>query len=270
MKTFFTDFKRSLTDWNWYKEIANGQHPLKISYAVMLSLFGALVASIIFAVGLYTFLIPTAKDFINTRVPDDLVITLKSGSLSINQPMPYRLEMPKEVNSQNKEERKNIFVIDTGVDATLDAPKKYDTYIFIGKDKAVMEKSANEIRAYPLKDFPDTTISRDSLNTLLDKVVSYAWVLPFLLLIPLMVFMLIGILIIFLVAGFALWLIMKIASRPIRFSHAFALAMYAYTFIFLFDIILIAFGRGGFGIISSVVLIVAIVCFPLFLRHENK
>jgi len=85
-----------------------------------------------------------------------------------------------------------------------------------------------------------------------------------------MVFMLIGILIIFLVAGFALWLIMKLVSRPIRFSHAFALAMYAYTFIFLFDIILIAFGRGGFGIIPSVFLIVAIVCFPLFLRHENK
>jgi hypothetical protein len=82
--------------------------------------------------------------------------------------------------------------------------------------------------------------------------------------------MLIGILIIFLVAGFALWLIMKLASRPIRFSHAFALAMYAYTFIFLLDIVLIVLGHGGFGFISSVFLTVAIVCFPLFFRHENK
>jgi hypothetical protein len=270
MKTFFTDFKRSLTDWNWYKEIAAGQHPLKISYAVILSLFAAFVASIAFAVGLYTFLIPTAKDFINTRVPADLVITLKSGSLSINQPMPYRLEMPKEEKGRNGEERANIFVIDTNVEATLEAPEKYDTYIFISKDKAVMEKSANEIRAYPLKDFPDTTVSRESLNTLLDKIISFAWVLPILILIPLMVFMLIGILIIFLVAGFVLWLIMKLASRPIRFSHAFALAMYAYTFIFLLDIVLIVLGHGGFGFISSVFLTVAIVCFPLFFLYENK
>lgn len=270
MKTFFTDFKRSLTDWNWYKEIAAGQHPLKISYAVILSLFGALVASIAFAVGLYTFLIPSVKDFVNTRVPADLVMTLKSGSLSINQPMPYRLEMPKEKRGHDREERKNLFVIDTNVEATLDAPEKFDTYIFISKDKAVMEKSAHEIRAYPLKDFPDTTISRESLNILLDKIISFAWILPILILIPLMIFMLVGILFMFLVAGFGLWLIMKLASRPIRFSQAFSLAMYAYTFIFLLDIVLIILGHGGFGFISSVFLIIAIVCFPLFIRHENK
>lgn len=270
MKTFFTDFKRSITDWNWYREIVAGQHPLRISYAVILSLFGALVASVAFTVGLYTFLIPTAKDFINTHVPADLVITLKSGSLSINQPMPYRLEMPKDMKGGDKEERKNLFVIDTNVDATLDAPEKFDTYIFISKDNAVIEESAHEISAYPLKDFPDTTISRESLNTLFDKVVSYAWILPFLVFIPLMFFMLVGILIIFLVAGLGLWLIMKIASRPISFSQAFSLAMYAYTFIFLVDCILIVLGHGGFGFISSVFLIIAIVCFPLFFRHENK
>lgn len=266
MHTFFTTFRRSLSDKNLYREVAAGKHPLKLSYAVWLSAISAVAICIIMVVMLYAVAIPGGKLFVNTQIPADLILTLKSGKLSINQPVPYRFELPKDDREDGKV---NFLVIDTSAEATLDSTAKYETMVFVNDDTVIMEKSSSEIRAYPLKDIPDFTFSRDITNDFLNKAVSYAWIIPIAAFIPIMLFSFVGLLIVYVFAGFVLWLIMKIASRTILFKDAFIISMYAYTFIFILDLAFM-FVAGGFGFILSVLLTALIGTIFLFMKDTHS
>lgn len=268
MKTFLTDFKRSLSDWKFYKEIVTGQHPLRLWYAAILAVISSVVVTIVFTVLLYTVLLPKGKEYIIAHFPADLVATVKGGELSVNQPMPYKIVIPKENEKQdkkNKDAHTNFLVIDTNAEATLDAPSKYDTYVFANKTNIVAEKSKNEVRAYPLKEFPDFTLSSETIKNFFDSAAKYAWIVPIGLFFLATFGAFIGLLFTYLLAALLLMLIMKIASRSITFANAFKASMYAYTFIFLLNIVLTVLAQGSFGLISSVLLTDIIVCLFLFI-----
>ncbi len=268
MNTFITDFKRSLYDFKWYKEIERGEHPLRISYTTILSLISALVTVIVLTISLYTILIPSVGEEINKQFPEDLVITIKSGELSINQPMPYRFEFSEEEKKNNKEGKFNILVIDTEAEADLDSTQKYETYAFANKTTVVIEEDSPEIKAYPLKDFPDTVLSRDSIQGWFGTFKDYSWILPIIVFPFVAFYIFVCLLILFLVSGGLLWIIMKIASRDLSFARAFAISMYAYTFIFILDLVLL-FVYGSFGFLVSVLITVLLGCLFLFMPDQN-
>jgi len=269
MKNFFTDIKRSLSDWQWYKEIAAGQHKQKVTYILGLSLIISLVFSIAFTVSLYTYIIPESRNFINNELPADLIITIKSGELSINQPTPYRFQIPAGTEKEQAKDKVNFIVIDPSAEALLDATNKYETFVFATKDTVIMENKLGETRAYPVKDFPDSVVSRESINHFIDSVSPYAWIVPILTFIFLTIFNFIGILISVLISGFLLWIVFKISSRKVRFADAFALCMYAYTFIFIFKIILVIFRFRDFGVFSSIFLTVLIATLIIFIPRSH-
>ena len=271
MNTFFTDFKRSLADWGWYKEIARGEHPLRLSYAVVLSFISALITTIFLTVSLYTIAIPEARNFLNSHVPSDVIVTIKSNEISVNQPTPYAFPLTEEEKQRNKNGKVNFLVIDPEAEATLDSPQKYQTFIFANKNTVVTEESSGEIKAYPLKDIPDTVISRDILGGWLETGIAYAWILPIIAFLPIMLVIFIGQLVIFAISGFLLWVILAIASRNIKFRHAFMVSMYAYTFIFIIDLVIQFFHDGlGFAVGSSILLTVLLSCLFLFMPSRTQ
>lgn len=268
--TFFTDFKRSLLDRIFYKEVAAGQHPLRLQYAGVLAAVFALVMTVIFAVSLYAVLIPEGRDFIKKNFPTDLIATLKSGELSINQSMPYKIPLSSSVSSTSTVEHANFLVIDTGAEATLDAPEKYDTYLFINKTSMVAEKSSSEIRAYPLKEFPDFTLTHETVLGFFDAAAKFAWIVPVCIFLFMTTFSFIGLLFTYLFAGALLWIIMRIASRKVLFANAFKVSMYAHTFIFILGLFLMAFSVEDFGFFSSVFLTVITACLFLFTPAKSN
>lgn len=261
MKIFFNDFKRSLSDWKFYKEIEEGQHKPRISYPIFLALISSLVISIMFTVSLYTLLLPGARTLLNEHVPEDIVMTLKSGELSINQPVPYMFPL-------SGQDKKNLLVIDTNAGADVNAISKYDTYIFVNKDTLIMEEESNKISVHSLKEFPDATISRNTMSNVLDSSYSYVWMLPIVVFIFMAILNFIGLLIMFIIAGFLLFVILKIASRTVRYIDAVLIVMYAYTFVFIVDLFLMLI-RGNFNFGLSILCMVFLGCLFVLMKHPH-
>lgn len=272
MKKFFQEFKRSLHDWAWYKEIGSGNYPLSLKYAGGLAILGSLILTIFITVGIYVAAVPTARVAIPELIPEDLIITLKSGELSINQPVPYSIPVPAEAKDAMRKEggaRSNILVIDTTAAAVLDSPGRSDAYAFVNKDTLVVEDENGGVRAFPLKNSPDLTVSRDTAYSAVDKIAKYAWMLsvPLFVLIALVNF--VGSMVIFAIAGGMLWAAMKFASRQIRYKSAFNVVVHAYTILFCVDVVLLLLGQGGFGPFASVILTFLLGSLFMFMNRRD-
>lgn len=261
MKTFFQNFKRSLSDASFYKEIAAGTHPLKVRYAFGLSLILSIIISSILAITLYTVLVPEAKKFVSEKIPSDLVVTLKSGQLSINQPSPYVFPFALEDQTSTVE---NALVIDTESTSTLETFSAYKTAILAGKNTLISQKESGEIKVIPLNDFPNFTLTQDSATRAVDKAVSWLWILPVLALIPITLFQFLALMIVFLIAALILWIIFKVSSREITFAQAFTASMYAYTAVFILDVVLFTFNLYNMGVFLSAFLTALIATAFLF------
>ncbi len=262
---FFTEFKKSLTDWAWYKQIAQGAPTLRIRYSFVLSLIHALAIVVAFTVMLYTVLIPSLKSFVNNRVPEEVTVTVKSGVLSLDKPAPYRIAFTDDERKKNGN-ISNFLVIDPDAQATLDAPQKNDTLIFATKDTVIVKRESGEVRAYPLKDMPDVTLSRQSINDFIVKAEKYAWFLPVLLTVVLMVSIFLFQLLMCAAAGALIYFFRKMMSKPLTFGNSFSVALHAYTFVFVIQILLVFVG-GGFGFFLSALITAAL---GLFFIHETQ
>lgn len=266
MKTFFNEWKVSLIDGGWYKNIIAGKVPLKIRYALILSCIGALVMSCGFGIILYRDLLPGFKTFAQKTIPDDLVVTLKSGELSINRPSPYKIPLTGEEKIPNKE---NLVVIDTTAEATLSSPSLYKTAIFSNSKMFVTEKENGEIRAFSYKDFPDFVFTKNKVIEHIDSAFSYAWLIALVILVPITLFSFAQMLLIFLVSAVLLWVIFKIASRETTFKNLFTASMYAYTVIFSANILLSIFSMRTFGFLPAIVLSTVIAVFFIFVSKQE-
>ncbi len=236
MKKFIEECKKSFTSKEWYKEILEGRVHFRLGYIATLAFVSAILLSIFFTIFLYRDLIPRSKAAILEFVPGDVVLTLKSGQLSINKPVPYALPLPE--TSDMHTAKKNLLVIDTSATATLQSTKVHDTVLFASKDSIMSEKGDGEIRVYSLKDFPDTTLTREKITDLFEMVAQRAWLLSIFVLVLLTLVLILQMLITFLIAGTLLWITLKIASRASRWANTFTAVMYAYTIVVAANLVL--------------------------------
>lgn len=267
MKTFIEQWRASLTDSVWYKDIFNGTSQLKLSYVLRLSFAGALVIATVFLFTLYTHLLPGAKLLVEAQVPDDIVLTVKSGELSINRPMPYVVPLSEDEKVSLGNE--NFLVIDTSAEATLKSPEIYRTMIFSNKTTYVMQKKNGEISAYYYKDYPDFTFTKENALGILSVITSYAWILALLALIPITLWGFSKMLLISLVAAVLFWVICKMKSTQTPFKQIFAVSTYAYTVIFSINLVLTILGVRGIGFIMSVFITLLVSVFFVFLAKKE-
>jgi hypothetical protein len=269
MKTFFADFKRSLTDWRWYKELAAGEHRPNLKYLFLLSLCESLLFMIFFAVALYSHILPEGRKVVDMQIPEGHEIVLKDGEVSVNQEMPYRVALPSEERAKNKDGKVNILVIDTEEEAGLSSLEKYETYAFADKHRLVVDQGEGEITAYKLEKYPNFTISRDAAHKFLGTASRFAWLIPIVGILPVLAFSFLGNILITAAAAGLLWIAFRLMSRPLGYANAFAVSIYAYTFIFIVDVFLFVIGQGGFGFMLAVLLLAIMGGTFILLPHRD-
>lgn len=281
MKNFIKNFISSLKNASFYKEKANEEHITGYSYLVKLAFVTGLVIYLIMVFGLYfSGTLGKIKTEINAKIKDDVSVYIdKNGELSINQPTPYIIPISdffEEENGNNKGEddeiiHANFIVIDTTREANATVFSAYDTMVFISKDRIMMERSNGEIRSYPLKDWSDTTINKQTINHLLVKIYNFAWILMLFMIIPFWFISFFTYLFIAFFASLVLYFLVKKFYKKMSFKHTMNVAMYGYTYAFLLGIIFSVVSFSLFsGYFWTKVLITIIVTIYFLSKKEDQ
>lgn len=117
--------------------------------------------------------------------PGDLVVTIKDGHASINQPEPYYLAMPDALKNSfsNRADKSydhaNLLVIDTKSPASLEAFTGYDTVAYLTSDSLMTYKdNAGQVVTQPLSDVKDMTVDKNLVESLVAKIAPLFGLIP--------------------------------------------------------------------------------------------
>ncbi len=264
MKNFVTSFGRSVSDPDFYKKIMTSEEPVKVRFAIGLALISALITTIVLTIFVYTLFIPSFKKVIAKEIPVDMVLMLRDGHLSLNRPMPFFIPSPGEIGKKNQ--ATNLVVIDT--DATGDILENlttYDTDLFISETMFAAREQGGRLQITPLKNFPDFTFTQQKSLDFIETASRFAWVLSLIAFLPIALVYFVQMLVVFLIAGFILWLILKIAGKKVEFKRTFEASMYLYTAVFCINAILVMCGLAQVGILISSLITVLLGCIFIFI-----
>lgn len=176
IKAFFYVIYKSLTNLDYYKHLLEVNVSFSIKYYAVLVAILALASSGAFAVknsadirsGVSRILNNVANIF-----PDDLVVTAKDGSLSVNKPEPYIIETPKDVKSDNFP--KNLIIFDSN--GTITDVTEKDTLVLVNSKNILVENS-HKIEVYPTADIVDGSLNKAKFSNFINQFKVLAKYLP--------------------------------------------------------------------------------------------
>ncbi len=185
LKTFFYSFWHSCTDVSYYQELLTTKFSFSLKYLGFLFFLISLVNGIIFATSVASFLpqvplfITKVKSTVRSLYPAELVVTVKNGAISINQPEPYTIDFPKEfISDKEKEDMKLSHLITIDTHATLDDYKKFQSAVLVTRN-AFIYPDRNGVRVQYLDEkTPETTIDRQLFDDIIAKIEPYFDYLP--------------------------------------------------------------------------------------------
>jgi len=252
---------------SFYGELLDKPLKYSIKYffglILLLSLISTAFYSVILVPGLSVFIGSIKTDVIK-YYPEGLEVTIKGGSASTNVTEPYFVKMPKDSqNIPTPKDSENILVIDTTHDFSLEGFNQHNTTFLLTKDALVSKNGDGKISIESLSKFPDVKITRDALSGWIDAIMPFVKVIPFFL--PAIIFagaflghvFTLGYL---LIAGFLVWLCLKIKKVPESYKKSYQLAIHAFTLSMILTVVL---GFLGFAlplfVPTAVLLIVVLI-----------
>lgn len=178
--------------------------------------------------------------------PNELVVTVKDGELSINQPEPYIIPMPElfREESEDAEDQIPVNMVVFDSNGTLDDLDKYSTLALINKTNLLVRESKG-INIYPLKDFPDGELSEEDIQEGLDALTPIAKALPYIIYVFGLfaaMFYYFGVRLVYLAfVAFALFIIGSIRKMGLNFSKYYQIAVHAITLPLIIELLIGAF-----------------------------
>ncbi len=180
VRTFFYVLRNSLINLDYYRELVGTKFSFSVKYFYGLLVLTALIGFLPLIVGI-ALVLPTlpkiiaqSKTSTETVYPQDLVLTIRNGSLSTNVPEPYYINVPGL--------DKHLLAIDTT--ANTGDYAKYGSWILATKNSMVTPKSevAGDVQVTPLIDIVDNaTVTHDSFLAIVNRIYAYKnYVTPFL------------------------------------------------------------------------------------------
>jgi len=274
----FTEIKNSIYNKEYYSGTVLVQ-PLRksIKYLAKLSSLVAIIGVIIFS-----FFIPKFISIIKNSAasfvadyPNDLVVSIKDGSATINKTEPYMVKVPSGlIDNKNLNSFKidNLVTINTTEPFTIDKFRQYSTLSLLTKKELVlMQSDKGEVRIMPLSDLGNIEITKALVvekETLMNKMLP--WIMAILipiLYIGISIGLFVGTIIILFFYAAIVWAVLKIKGIKVSYKKAYQVALHASTVL----IILGAFSQflGGFNNFSVRSLILIIIVYLNFDNSSN-
>jgi hypothetical protein len=188
LKSFIFIFKNSLLSFDYYKDVIQTPVSFSVKYYIILALIVSLVTTGAISARLLPKLQPELNNLVSqvqNYYPDELVLTMTDGKLSINKDEPYVIPLPKalaenQTDGQQDENTEklpeNLVVLDS--QGTIDNLETYNTLILINSANVLYRDQNGKIEVYPLKDMPNGQFNKQNFNELVDKVKAFLGYLP--------------------------------------------------------------------------------------------
>lgn len=170
LKAFAYVFYKSISSTEYYRDVIKADFGFSVKYFVSI----VVMASVAVAFVVTAATIDEAADGFNslmnkaeTAYPEDLVIKVEGGKMNINKPQPFFVPLPELDRADGEQENlpeetvKNLIVFDS--EGTLDDLDGYSTFILVNESNVLVRES-NGTQVYPLRDMPDTEISRQDYD----------------------------------------------------------------------------------------------------------
>jgi len=255
LRVFFTSFKRSLTDVNYYQDIVNAKFTFSLKYLYVLMFFLGLLRGITLVPGVIKIIteIPnfrvTMESVADELYPDELVVTIENGELSINVEEPYFIDFPSELDakvdgsSYDSSEYSSLVAIDTN--GSVGEYGSYNSLILLTDDSVVYpDDDTSEIGGYrvlPLREIQsDLVIDRQFYDELLAKILPYLDYIPAALIV--LIFLLVLVFPFFaasymtfsrlfylLFTSILLLIFVKLTKRDLKYKKIYQLSMHTLT-----------------------------------------
>ena len=283
LKFFFSVFKRSLIDPKYYKNILKAPFSFSLKYLYFLLLILAFIHALVFSVTVAIFIpaiprfLETTKTVVRNIYPDDLVITVKQGELSINQPEPYKINIPTEIKNLDEMAAQIDTLVTIDTQAQVSDYPDYNSFVLLTKDSVVFYDDDTNFsdrvvgyRVISLKDTEfadDAVLTKDIYLNLVNQVLPYLNYLK-----PLAYTLIILSLIIapFVIAAFGLllrliyllfiaailWLFVKVAKIKLTYKKLYQLVLHTITLPIIFVSVFKLVGFHLPGVLSFSVLLI--------------
>jgi len=165
LKAFFYVLFKSATSISYYKDLLKVPLGFSIKYLLILAVLASVIISIAIVPSTAKKQIVEIDKFTDGAIaffPDDLVISIKNGELTMNRTEPFIV--------------KGILAID--VNGTIEDLDRYETAVLINSSNIVVREEG-AIKAYPLKDMPDTQVTKDMIVGSAERIDGYLKYLPY-------------------------------------------------------------------------------------------
>jgi len=260
IKNFINQIKDGIYNPSFYSglmvdgKVRHGFFHLFKMYIIVSFLWGIVLV----AVFLPLFVSVVTPEAVKSAYPQELVVTVENGELSINQEEPYI------ILDKNKEGVvSNLFVIDTNEEVTLEAIDSYDAFAFFTKTNVIV-KEENDRKIYSLDALPDVVFDEDKAVDWVGKIRSYTYIL----FVPLAALLIVigsfaaalyySFLAIF--AAFFVMFVAKIRKVSVAYRKAYVVALYAFTPVIVIDLLTDVVGVNADPFwFSTIIFVVAIV-----------
>jgi len=150
---FFRTVLSTIYDPAFYARVQTEGLAKPIKMTALLGALGALLLMVLTYAALTTLANPAVLNTVASLYPDDLVVTLKNGEMSINQPEPYSI--PNTINPGGP---KKLVIFDTG-DTLQGGAAQNDTYVLVKKTYAITQQQGSERKTYFSEHATSTPVS---------------------------------------------------------------------------------------------------------------
>lgn len=236
---FLKKIKNSIYGPAFYTDLK--EQKLSFSLRYFLSLAACLSLIIAFFLGVKFspfFATENLRSFVGFY-PQELSIEVKGGTVSTNVSEPYIIKSPTSTYN------KNLVVIDTKNDFSLQSFKDQNTEVLIGKHFVVLSKGRGQFEFNDITGMPDFSLSKDRLLHWVDIVGSHHRAISFALFIFLFVTFFgmfsLKLVTLFLVA-LLIMLLLKLKKIALSYKQSYQIALHAVTVPIIFDAICIIAG----------------------------
>ncbi len=271
---FFKQIKNSIHNREFYKSLLEKPFGYSLKYYLKLSLVSALFGAIVFGL----FMVPNILSFlwkVDAELvkiyPQDLVVTITEGKVSLNKPEPYAVGWPTafdltSILDGDWVSYKNLVIIDTrrAVEETLNSTS---TLVAISATNVGYKDIDGKIYTDTIAPFTNTEITYNRVLEFLEDVRPwYKFLTPFFVVGVfvvsfLMMIFLLGLLLIQALFSWVLLILMKVQkdkSKKITFIQALQVTLHAVTLPVILMGVLSVLGYPMLGILFLALILVVI------------
>jgi len=272
MKNFFKTIVASFYSSQLYQKAKDESAKFGIRFIIKLAVFLGLIFGIIGLIIFLSFstaLNKLAINFIDKSYPNELIMTVKDGTLTSNTPEP--VFVPTPVTQENEKLPQNIVALVPNEKAEASILSKYDTMSAVTSNGIIYLKNATglkQIEIYPYgktdKVLTKNFILEKSVHLLkVIATVAAIGIIPMLILIFLMISF--GNMLSLFVVALLIYLVMRLKKLKISYKQAYRMGLYALGPLLILQILTCSF--HFIGILFAIAVVLAII---LIATHSWK